>query len=84
MYLSISGDRPIEDIRSTRHDTRVSRRPVSNSQSVRRLSERSTRPSRINEKPYSRPMAMDYEDSMEWEDTNRYSPTPVNTFLLCN
>jgi len=23
-------------------------------------------------------MAMDYENSMEWEDTNRYSPAPVN------
>jgi hypothetical protein len=45
---------------------------------MRQPFERSTRPSRINEKPYSRPMAMDYEDSMDWEETNRYSPTPVN------
>jgi len=41
---------------------------------------------RINEKPYNRPMAMDYEDSMEWEDTNRYSPAPVirNTNIKLN
>lgn len=55
------------------------RRPVSNAQPVRRPSERSMRPTRVNEKPYSRPMAMDYEDSMEWEENSRYSPTPVYT-----
>lgn len=52
-----------------------------NTQSIRRPTERSTRPSRVNEKPYSRPMAMDYEDSMEWEETNRYSPSPVNSIF---
>lgn len=57
---------------------RISRRPISNAQTMRQPSERSVRPSRINEKPYSRPMAMDYEDSMDWEETSRYSPTPVN------
>lgn len=82
IFLLISGDRPIEDIRPTRHDTRVSRRPISNTHSVRRPPERSTRPSRVNEKPYSRPMAMDYEDSMEWEEPNRYSPTPVSSIFF--
>jgi len=61
-----------------RRDIRISKRPGPNIQSVRRPSERSLRPTRINEKPYNRPMAMDYEDSMEWEEANRYSPTPVN------
>ncbi|XP_025411231.1 uncharacterized protein LOC112684120 isoform X2 [Sipha flava] len=70
-------DRPVEEIRPMRRDMRISRRPISNAQSMRQPFERSTRPSRINEKPYSRPMAMDYEDSMDWEETNRYSPTPV-------
>jgi len=50
---------------------------------MRRLPDRPTRPMRVNDKPYDRPMAMDYEDSMEWEDTNRYSPTPVNKKYLC-
>jgi hypothetical protein len=45
---------------------------MSNAQSIRQPFERSTRPSRINEKPYGRPMAMD------WEENSRYSPTPVN------
>jgi len=57
---------------------KMTRRPIPNTQSMRRPPERSTRPMRVNDKPYNRPMAMDYEDSMEWEDTNRYSPTPVN------
>lgn len=70
-------DRAVEEIRPVRRDARPSRRPGPNVQSVRRPLERSTRPTRINEKPYSRPMAMDYEDTMEWEETNRYSPTPV-------
>lgn len=70
-------DRPIEDIRPIRRDSRVSRRPVSSPQPLRRPSEHSMRPTRVNEKPYSRPIAMDFEDSMEWEDTNRYSPAPV-------
>jgi len=61
-----------------RHDSRISRRPVSNAQPMRRPVERSIRPTRVHEKPYSRPIAMDYEDSMEWDETNRYSPTPVN------
>lgn len=70
-------DRPIEEIRPVRRDMRMSRRPIPNAQSMRRPPERPTRPMRANDKPYNRPMAMDYEDSMEWEDTNRYSPTPV-------
>jgi len=70
-------DRPIEDIRPVRRDMRIPRRPIPNTQSIRRPPERPTRPMRVNDKPYNRPMAMDYEDSMEWEDTNRYSPTPV-------
>ncbi|XP_060864473.1 uncharacterized protein LOC132940757 isoform X2 [Metopolophium dirhodum] len=70
-------DRPIEEIRPVRRDMRMSRRPIQNTQSMRRPPERPTRPMRVNDKPYNRPMAMDYEDSMEWEDTNRYSPTPV-------
>ncbi|XP_026804123.1 uncharacterized protein LOC113547807 isoform X3 [Rhopalosiphum maidis] len=70
-------DRPIEDIRPVRRDMRIPRRPIPNTQSTRRPPERPTRPMRVNDKPYNRPMAMDYEDSMEWEDTNRYSPTPV-------
>jgi hypothetical protein len=53
---------------------RNSRRPISNAQSMRQPFERSTRPSRINEKPYSRPMAM----AMDREETSRYSPTLVN------
>lgn len=57
------------------------RPPMSSMQSMKRPSERSTRPSRINEKPYSRPMAMDYEDAMEWEETSRYSPTPVHKVI---
>lgn len=61
-----------------RRDIRIPRRPIPNTQSIRRPSERPTRPMRVNDKPYNRPMAMDYEDSMEWEDTNRYSPAPVN------
>jgi len=61
----------------------MSRRPIQNSQSMRRPPERPTRPMRVNDKPYNRTMAMDYEDSMEWEDTNRYSPTPVNKKYLC-
>jgi hypothetical protein len=72
------GDTPIEEIRPMRRDMRLSRRPISNAQSMRQPFERSTRPSRINEKPYNRPMAMDYEDSMNLEETSRYSPTPVN------
>lgn len=74
------GDRPIEENRPIRRDTRTPRRPQSNSQTIRRPLERSTRPIRVNDKPYNRPMAMDYEDSMEWEETNRYSPSPVNKF----
>ncbi|XP_025193837.1 uncharacterized protein LOC112593581 isoform X2 [Melanaphis sacchari] len=70
-------DRPIEDIRPVRRDVRIPRHPIPNTQSIRRPPERPTRPMRVNDKPYNRPMAMDYEDSMEWEDTNRYSPTPV-------
>ncbi|XP_025410798.1 uncharacterized protein LOC112683845 isoform X2 [Sipha flava] len=70
-------DTPIEEIRPMRRDMRLSRRPISNAQSMRQPFERSTRPSRINEKPYNRPMAMDYEDSMDWEETSRYSPTPI-------
>jgi len=61
-----------------RRDSRISRRPVSNAQPLRRPSERSMRPTRANEKPYIRPLAMDYEDTMDWEETNRYSPAPVN------
>lgn len=57
-------------------------RRSANVQSMKRPSERSIRPTRVSEKPYSRPMAMDYEDSMEWEETNRYSPTPVNTIYF--
>lgn len=78
MWLCILGDRPIDEIRPMGHDSRSSRRPVSNAQPLRRPSERSMRPNRGNEKPYMRPLAMDYEDSMEWEDSNRYSPAPVN------
>lgn len=75
----ILGDRPIEENRSMRRDMRTSRRPISNTQTSRRLPERSNRPMRVNEKPYSRPLVMDYDDSMEWEETsNRYSPSPVN------
>jgi len=57
---------------------RISRRSIPNTQSIRRPPERPTRTMRVNDKPYNRPMAMDYENSMDWEDTNRYSPTPVN------
>jgi hypothetical protein len=57
---------------------RISRRPTSNAQSMRQPFEFSTRSSIINEKPYSRSMAMDYEDSMDWGETSRYSPTQVN------
>lgn len=64
-------------MRPIRRDSRVPRRPISNPQPLRRPSEHSMRPMRDNEKPYSRPIAMDFEDSMEWEDTNRYSPAPV-------
>jgi len=76
--LFILGDRSAEEIRPIRHDVRTTRRPGPNTQSVRRPPERSTRPPRVNEKPYSRPLAMDYEDSMDWEENSRYSPTPVN------
>ncbi|XP_025419501.1 uncharacterized protein LOC112689845 [Sipha flava] len=68
---TFSSDKPIEEIRPMRRDMRISRRPMSNAQSIRQPFERSTRPSRINEKPYGRPMAMD------WEENSRYSPTPV-------
>lgn len=62
-----------------RRDTRMARRPVSNSQTIRRLSERPIRSTRVNDKPYHRPMAaMDFEDTMDWEEPNRYSPSPVN------
>ncbi|XP_025413386.1 polymerase delta-interacting protein 3-like [Sipha flava] len=70
-------DRPIEEIRPIRRDMRISRRPTSNAQSMRQPFEFSTRSSIINEKPYSRSMAMDYEDSMDWGETSRYSPTQV-------
>lgn len=64
---------------------RTLRRPISNTQTSRRPGppERSNRPMRVNEKPYSRPMVIDYDDSMEWEETNnRYSPSPVNKYML--
>lgn len=70
-------DRSVEEIRPMRRDVRMTRRPGPNTQSVRRPPERSIRPTRVNEKPYSRPLATDYEDSMEWEENSRYSPTPV-------
>lgn len=80
--MYILGDRAVEEIRQMRRDVRPSRRPgPPNVQSVRRPLEHSMRSTRINEKPYSRPMAMDYEDNMEWEETNRYSPTPVNNAI---
>lgn len=60
----------------------MSRHPIQNTQSVRRQSDRPTKPMKVNDKPYNKPIAMDYEDSMEWEDTNRYSPTPVNKEYL--
>jgi ribosomal protein S26 len=50
----------------------ISRRSISNAQSMRQHFESSTRPSRINQKPFNRPMTMD------WEETSRYSSTPVN------
>lgn len=65
-------------MRPVRRDERVPRRPNVNQQPMRRPSERSTRPTRVHEKPYNRPMAMDYEDQMDWEEPSRYSPTPVN------
>ncbi|KAL4083986.1 hypothetical protein QTP88_029302 [Uroleucon formosanum] len=70
-------DRPIEETSPVRQDTRMSRHPIQNTQSVRRQSDRPTKPMKVNDKPYNKPIAMDYEDSMEWEDTNRFSPTPV-------
>ncbi|XP_050520428.1 uncharacterized protein LOC126893921 [Daktulosphaira vitifoliae] len=70
-------DRPIEELRAPRRDARTPRRPIPNTSGLRRPVDRSTRSTRINEKPYSRPMAMDYDDSMEWEENSRYSPTPV-------
>lgn len=72
------GDRLIEETRPIRREMRTQRQPNINAQTIKRPSERSARPSRIHEKPYSRPMAMDYDDSMEWEEANRYSPSPVN------
>ncbi|XP_025416856.1 uncharacterized protein LOC112688051 [Sipha flava] len=63
--------RPIEEIRPMRRDMQISRRSISNAQSMRQHFESSTRPSRINQKPYNRPMTMD------WKETSRYSSTPV-------
>ncbi|VVC41529.1 Hypothetical protein CINCED_3A006600 [Cinara cedri] len=71
-------DRSIEDVRPLRRDARMPRNPVSNSQTIRRPSDRPIRTMRVNDKPYHRPMAaMDFEDAMDWEEPNRYSPSPL-------
>lgn len=68
-----------------RRDNRIARRPVTNTQTMRRPSEHPIRHTRVNEKPYHRPMAaMDFEESMDWDDINRYSPSPVNKINFLN
>jgi hypothetical protein len=55
-----------------KRNMKISRRPISNGQSMRQPLQRS-RHSRINKKPYTRPI-----ETRNWEETSRYSSTPVN------
>lgn len=57
---TFGSDRPVEEVRTLRRyidqESRISRRAETNAQYTRQPQKRSTRHSRINEKPYSRPI----------------------------